>query len=93
MKNNLMKKLVATGLVLTMVMGGGTAAFAHGKDKDNRGNNKILKGNTKITININFNDMKNAQWAMRYIASLASKRVFEGYEDGSVQTRENSYSY
>ena len=30
MKNNLMKKFVATGLVLTMVMGGGTAAFANG---------------------------------------------------------------
>ncbi len=25
------------------------------------------------------------QWAMRYIASLASKRVFEGYEDGTFK--------
>ncbi|WNR45709.1 S-layer homology domain-containing protein [Paenibacillus roseipurpureus] len=92
MKNNLMKKVVATGLVLTMVMGGGAAAFAHGNDKnDNKGfsnnfNQKgSFKGNTNITININFNDMKNAEWAMRYIASLASKRVFEGYEDGSFK--------
>lgn len=86
MKKNLMKKLVATGLVLTMVMGGGTAAFANGNhDKDNKGNNNNSKGNTNITININFNDMSNSQWAMRYIASLASKRVFEGYEDGSFK--------
>ncbi|OCT14626.1 S-layer protein [Paenibacillus pectinilyticus] len=95
MKNKLMKKVVATGLVLTMALGGGTAAFANGShDKDNKGNNNNYsqkndkydaKGNTNITININFNDMKNAQWAMRYIASLASKRVFEGYEDGSFK--------
>ncbi|MGO4496683.1 S-layer homology domain-containing protein [Paenibacillus sp. 2RAB27] len=99
MKKNLMKKFVATGLVLTMVAGGGTAAFANGSKNDDRGkgnnnnsytqkydNNKFdSKGNTNITININFNDMKNSQWAMRYIASLASKRVFEGYEDGSFK--------
>ncbi|MDR6554879.1 S-layer homology domain-containing protein [Paenibacillus qinlingensis] len=102
MKKNLMKKFVATGLVLTMVAGGGTAAFANGSKNDdhgNKGNNNNYtqkydnksnnsnssKGNTNITININFNDMKNAQWAMRYIASLASKRVFEGYEDGSFK--------
>ncbi|OAS18465.1 S-layer homology domain-containing protein [Paenibacillus oryzisoli] len=101
MKKNLMKKFVATGLVLTMVAGGGTAAFANGNKNDDRGkgndnkNNSYTqkydgnkfdsKGNTNITININFNDMKNAQWAMRYIASLASKRVFEGYEDGSFK--------
>ncbi|CAN7321436.1 S-layer homology domain-containing protein [Paenibacillus sp. LjRoot153] len=97
MKKNLMKKFVATGLVLTMVMGGGAAAFANGSKNDDRGrgnNNNGSKNNTNytqnvingnVTININFNDMKNAQWAMRYIASLASKRVFEGYEDGSFK--------
>ena len=53
--------------------------------KDNKGNDNNSKGNTNITININFNDMSNSQWAMRYIASLASKRVFEGYEDGSFK--------
>ncbi|NOU65706.1 S-layer homology domain-containing protein [Paenibacillus sp. LMG 31461] len=97
MKKNLMKKFVATGLVLTMVAGGGTAAFANGNKNDDRGkgnNNNGSKNNTSytqnvingnVTININFNDMKNSQWAMRYIASLASKRVFEGYEDGSFK--------
>ena len=38
MRKNLMKKLVATGLVLTMVMGGATAAFAKGND------HKIMTG-------------------------------------------------
>lgn len=96
MKKNLMKKIVTTGLVLTMVMGGGAAAFANGSHNNNdRDNNKGSKNtpivnqknvfNGNVTININFNDMKNSEWAMRYIASLASKRVFEGYEDGSFK--------
>lgn len=90
MKKNLMKKFVATGLVLTMVMGGATAAFAKNNDhEDNdRGKRTESKGyNVKgnIQIRINFDDLKGAQWAMRYIASLASKRVFEGYEDGTFK--------
>ncbi|MEW9702894.1 S-layer homology domain-containing protein [Paenibacillus sp. SI8] len=92
MKKQLMKKAIATGLVLTMVMGGGTAAFAKGNDHDknsNKGRNNYTsqtfnpKGN--VQIRINFNDMKSAEWAMRYIASLASKNVFEGYEDGTFK--------
>ncbi|MGQ7885063.1 S-layer homology domain-containing protein [Paenibacillus sp. WC2504] len=98
MKKNLMKKAVATGLVLTMVMGGASAAFAKGNDHDDRGkgnnsyntsinngknNNGKISGN--IQIRINFDDLKGAQWAMRYIASLASKQVFEGYEDGTFK--------
>ncbi|NOV00069.1 S-layer homology domain-containing protein [Paenibacillus planticolens] len=98
MKKNLLKKAVATGLVFTMVMGGASAAFAKGNDHNDRddrgkGNNSInstynnnninVKGN--IQIRINFDDLKGAQWAMRYIASLASKQVFEGYEDGTFK--------
>ncbi|MFC5447514.1 S-layer homology domain-containing protein [Paenibacillus aestuarii] len=98
MKKNMMKKVVATGLALTMIAGGGTAAFAHGNDNkgNDKNNNKNVYYNTNgknnygnvsgnIQINLNFNDMKGAQWALRYIASLASKRVFEGYEDGSFK--------
>ncbi|MGG1520253.1 S-layer homology domain-containing protein [Paenibacillus oryzisoli] len=100
MKKNMMKKFVATGIVCTMVLGGASAAFAKGNDKnDDHGRNNgnsynqkyqpvpTIQGNNNNVniIQINFNDMKNAQWAMRYIASLASKRVFEGYEDGSFK--------
>ncbi len=93
MKQQLMKKVVASGLVLAMVMGGSTAAFAQDKGKSyNRnddGNRNRGKANNKIEINLSFNDMKGAdvEWAMRYIASLASKRVFEGYEDGTFKPR------
>lgn len=101
MKKNLMKKFVATGLVFTMVMGGASAAFAkgndHDRDRDDRGNgnknqyNQNFNVKTNININLNFNDMKSAEWALRYIASLASKKVFEGYEDGSFRP-DNSVS-
>lgn len=88
MKKNLMKKFVATGLVLTMVMGGASAAFAKGNDHDDHdkgGNKNNFNMHTNIQINLSFNDMKSAEWALRYIASLSSKRVFEGYEDGSFR--------
>jgi hypothetical protein len=87
MKKLVMKKVVASGLALAMIMGGGTAAFANGKghDKDNN------KGKIEIKndIRLSFDDMKGSdvEWAARYIASLASKRVFEGYEDGSFKPR------
>ncbi|UJF32138.1 S-layer homology domain-containing protein [Paenibacillus hexagrammi] len=91
MKKQLFKKMVATCLACVMIVGGGTAAFAkdnghgngHGNGKGNNGKGNNVQAN--ININLNFNDMKNAEWALRYIASLASKRVFEGYEDGSFK--------
>jgi hypothetical protein len=40
-------------------------------------------------IIINFYDLKggDVEWAIRHIVSLAGKRVFEGYEDGSFKPR------
>ncbi|MBP1156700.1 MULTISPECIES: S-layer homology domain-containing protein [unclassified Paenibacillus] len=42
-----------------------------------------------IKIKLSFDDLRgqDVEWAARYIASLASKRVFEGYEDGTFQPR------
>ncbi|KPV58767.1 S-layer protein [Paenibacillus sp. A3] len=96
------KKTVISGLTLAMVLGGSTAAFADGKgkghdkdkdrDRDNR--DKIEKKvdfdkDVNINIKLTFDDLKgkDVEWAQRYIASLASKRVFEGYEDGTFQPR------
>ncbi|WP_371263402.1 S-layer homology domain-containing protein [Paenibacillus sp. 1_12] len=73
-----------------------------GNDKDNdrdKGRDKVQavqpiktnynSKNNKIEIKLTFDDVKGSdvEWAMRYIASLASKRVFEGYEDGTFQPR------
>jgi hypothetical protein len=85
-----MKKMLVTGLAATMLLSGGASAFADGKgkDRDKRDDKKIeFKGN--INIILSFPDVQggDVEWAVKYIASLASKRVFEGYEDGTFQPR------
>ncbi|MFC0212725.1 S-layer homology domain-containing protein [Paenibacillus chartarius] len=49
------------------------------------------KGSNGLEIKLTFNDMKSgdAMWALRYIASLASKQIFEGYEDGTFKPYNN----
>lgn len=73
----MLKKVIATGLAFVMIMGSGTAVLA----KENSGK----KDESKVEIHLTFDDLKSAEWAIRYIASLASKRVFEGYEDGTFK--------
>ncbi|WP_438444421.1 S-layer homology domain-containing protein [Gorillibacterium sp. sgz5001074] len=92
-----MKKMLVSGVAVSMLAGGSASAFANGADKrDHRGDSKSeykdsgkveFKGN--INIILNFPDLKggDVEWAAKYIASLASKRVFEGYEDGTFQPR------
>ncbi|MZQ85956.1 hypothetical protein GQF01_28030 [Paenibacillus sp. 5J-6] len=75
------KKVVATGLAFVTIMGSSTAVLA----TDNGNGNGNRKDNGKVEIHLTFNDLKTAEWAIRYIASLASKRVFEGYEDGTFK--------
>ncbi len=99
-----MKAMIAAGLAVSMLAGGGASALANGngkgngngKDQGKYSDNKYTsqakdnsKTNGNINIILNFPDVKGAdvEWAMKYIASLASKRVFEGYEDGSFQPR------
>ncbi len=102
MMSKTFKKTVISGLTLAMVLGGSTAAFADGKgkghdkdkDRDWEKRDKIEKKmdfdkDVNINIKLTFDDLKgkDVEWAQRYIASLASKRVFEGYEDGTFQPR------
>ncbi|TBL81816.1 S-layer homology domain-containing protein [Paenibacillus thalictri] len=53
-------------------------------------NNNSNNGKASLEIKLTFDDLKgkDVEWAIRYIASLASKRVFEGYEDGSFKPRQ-----
>src|SRR4051794_7025626 len=101
MMNNSFKKVIVSGLTLAMVLGGSTAAFADGKGKDrdkerddDRQENRFIgtkyyPKDIHLNIKLSFDDVKGSdvEWADRYIASLASKRVFEGYEDGTFQPR------
>lgn len=92
------RKMMVGGLAATMLLGGAVSAFAdNGKGRGNekhrfstqvKGGN-VQFGNHNVQIILNFNDINGSdvEWARKYIASLASKRVFEGYEDGTFQPR------
>jgi hypothetical protein len=94
MKQPRMKKLLATALAFSLVMGMGTTAFA----KDSRKNSKDEfnfdvqwnKGNHLGQVKLDFRDIrgKEFEWALRYIADLAARRVFEGYSDGSFRPQQ-----
>lgn len=95
-----MRKIMITGLTFAMVLGGSTAAFAHGNDKDkDKGHEKSSKDkssqhskskNSNSKFKFSFDDIKGADvaWSAKNIASLASKQVFEGYEDGTFRPRD-----
>lgn len=101
--NKTFKKTLVSGLTLAMVLGSSTAAFAHGngKDRDNdrdgdrkerskiEAEYKYAPKSANLEIKLTFDDLKgkDVEWAARYIASLASKKVFEGYEDGTFKPR------
>jgi hypothetical protein len=103
--NTTFKRVMITGLTAVMVLGGSSAVFADskgkGKDQDKErenvktqmksSNNNIQLGNGNIQIILNFDDVKGADvdWASKNIASLAAKRVFEGYEDGTFRPRQD----
>ena len=99
----LLKKTVVTALTLSLVVGGATSAFADSKGRDkghdkddkkppvvsNVKNVPVYNNIHDNNIIINFYDLKggDVEWAIRHIVSLAGKRVFEGYEDGSFKPR------
>lgn len=49
--------------------------------------NVKLENKGNLNFFINFSDMKGAdvEWALKYIASLSGKNVFEGFEDGTFR--------
>ncbi|WP_248923902.1 S-layer homology domain-containing protein [Paenibacillus hamazuiensis] len=94
MKQSRLKKMLASTLALSMLLGAGTTAFA--KDDDRKGNgrdNKIKSnwnngnGRSYGNVKLDFKDMngKEFEWALRYIINLAARGVFDGYSDGSFR--------
>lgn len=60
--------------------------------KGNGANSNPGKSNhDNLQIVLNFKDMNSAdvQWALKYIASLSGKKVFEGFEDGTFRPNQN----
>ncbi|CAM3857678.1 S-layer-like y domain-containing protein [Cohnella lubricantis] len=92
------KRATAATLAVGMLAGGASGAYASGKD-NHGGKDSIqvlpikqalpAKGKVKANagINLDFKDLnqQNWQWAYESIIRLASKQVFNGYEDGSFK--------
>lgn len=78
MKMNWIQKTLIACLAVVMILG---APLAFANDDENHKGNK-----GKSEIKLEFKDVKeSANWAGKYIASLASGKVFEGYPDGSFK--------
>ncbi|GFN30981.1 S-layer homology domain-containing protein [Paenibacillus xylaniclasticus] len=78
------KKVAITSIAAMTLVSGASTAFAahdHGKDK---GKDDDKKNNT-ISINLHFKDADEMKWAEEYIIRLASKGVFNGYQDGTFK--------
>jgi hypothetical protein len=56
----------------------------------NNGNGPKFENKGDINIFVGFSDLKGAdvEWAVKYIASLSGKNVFQGFEDGTFRPRE-----
>ncbi|NBD26562.1 S-layer homology domain-containing protein [Paenibacillus glycinis] len=100
MKKAMFKKAAVTSMALLTLAGGAGSAFADGKgngheDKHNSGKHDD-KGNIgkpddkgKGGINLHFKDEDDLKWAMEYIIRLASKGVFNGYDDGTFKPQQH----
>ncbi|MEC0271240.1 hypothetical protein P4H79_35860, partial [Paenibacillus anseongense] len=60
----MLKKVIATGLAFVTIMGSSTAVLA--KDNGNGDGNGNRKDDGKVEIHLTFNDLKTAEWAIRY---------------------------
>jgi hypothetical protein len=58
--------------------------------KNNGATNIKFENKGDVNFFVNFSDMKggDVEWALKYIASLSGKKVFEGFEDGTFRPNE-----
>lgn len=100
MNKSFMKKAAITSIALLTLASGATGAFADGKGNgkgkgnDNhreQGKNEKNKQNKKqdVDIHLHFKDEKELKWALEHIIRLASKGVFNGYEDGTFKPNQS----
>ncbi|NQX57950.1 S-layer homology domain-containing protein [Paenibacillus qinlingensis] len=95
MKHLRMKKLLIPTLALTLVMTTGTTAFAqngrdHKDDDRNSNSRQNFDKRPQAAIKFDFKDIKGKEfeWALNYIMSLVSRRIFDGYPDGTFKPQE-----
>lgn len=84
-RGDTMKKISkwVTGVTITALLAGlSVPAFA------SENGNVQAYDESGVTILLQFKDLKNAEWALRYIASMEAEGVFRGYEDGTFRPSE-----
>ncbi|MFC4596984.1 S-layer homology domain-containing protein [Cohnella hongkongensis] len=85
-----LKKTAAATLALTLLASGAAATMASAKfDQGQKKGNDNKKGKPGIFLNYKDLNGKEWKWAYEPIIRLASKGVFNGYEDGSFKPRNN----
>jgi hypothetical protein len=90
MKMRLWKKAVITFISVSLVFGGAMSVWAAPKNNAGPPGLQTAPGlQIAAKVKLSFEDTTEADvvWAQKHIAKLASKRVFEGYEDGTFQPR------
>jgi hypothetical protein len=76
--------LIAVLAFLIIFAGGAGSALAKDHGKDGGKPNGKGNGRNKVEIRMEFRDV-DMDWAIKHIASLAAKKVLEGYADGTFR--------
>jgi len=93
MTRNMVRRLAIALLTLTIMLAGTMPALADNRNSG-KGHGKGFelevkgkgKGSGKQSYRLEFDDVNaQAEWARKYIASLAARKVFEGYTDGTFK--------
>ncbi len=74
-----MKRIVSLIMVFTLILSFANIGSAAGIMT------KLLTEDGRTQIILEFDDSKEAEWAMEYIAKMQSKKIFQGYEDGTFR--------
>ncbi|MCQ6559664.1 S-layer homology domain-containing protein [Paenibacillus mendelii] len=97
MSKAFMKKAAITSMALLTLASGASSAFADGKGKghdndskheDKKQSEKKQNGKKDVDIHLHFKDEKELKWALEHIIRLASKGVFNGYDDGTFKPQQ-----
>lgn len=83
---SVLRKTTVATLAVGLAAGSLSGVYADAKGKDN-GNGNGKRQSAKGEINLRYSDLseKEWKWAYKHIIRLASRQVFNGYEDGSFK--------
>lgn len=72
------RRYIGAALVLGMVLGPAPAAGAQARGQ-------TLAGRATVSITLEFRDLKDAEWALKFIEKMKHRAVIQGFEDGTFR--------